>query len=263
IKRRYNVDTNRVYVSGFSDGGSGSFYCGAIIPTQFASVFPFNGMLSNLTAGGNSVFFENMRNRPFFVVNTAQDETYPAEATGAFAKGMKDTGVDIESRMFEGIGHEWTYMSKIDADLAKWIKAKKRDPHRKIVEWATVNCEKMGRCDWLTIVEQGETAKETEYKPATVQARGQRMFSYASKPSHVKVVRDGNNFVVESSNVRKFKLGLLPEDVDFKKPVTVTVNGEKVFEGAVEFDARSVVESYAADEDAETVYGKYLEVEVK
>src|SRR6267142_1761790 len=43
VKRRYNVDENRVVVSGVSDGGTGAYYVAMRDTTPYASFLPLNG----------------------------------------------------------------------------------------------------------------------------------------------------------------------------------------------------------------------------
>jgi predicted peptidase len=43
LKRLYNVDENRIVLSGVSDGGTGALYVAMRSTTPFASVLPLNG----------------------------------------------------------------------------------------------------------------------------------------------------------------------------------------------------------------------------
>ena len=45
VKRTYNVDENRVVLSGVSDGGTGAYYVAMRETTPFASFLPLNGYL--------------------------------------------------------------------------------------------------------------------------------------------------------------------------------------------------------------------------
>ncbi len=85
VKRTYNVDENRVVVSGVSDGGTGAYYVAMKDTTPYASFLPLNGYIlvlrsEDLAVG--DVFPNNLRNKPFFVVNGGRDPLYPASAVG-------------------------------------------------------------------------------------------------------------------------------------------------------------------------------------
>ena len=82
VKRRYNVDENRVVLSGVSDGGTAAFYVAMRDTTPYASFLPLNGfimVLRNRDVGVvGALFPHNLTNKPFFVVNGGQDRLYPA-----------------------------------------------------------------------------------------------------------------------------------------------------------------------------------------
>src|SRR5688572_23108142 len=48
LKREYNVDESRVYVTGFSDGGTGAFFLGMRAPTPFSAIMPLHGNIGVL-----------------------------------------------------------------------------------------------------------------------------------------------------------------------------------------------------------------------
>ena len=62
VKRTYNVDENRVVLSGVSDGGTGAYYIAMRDTTPFASFLPLNGfimVLRNETAEADGDLFPN------------------------------------------------------------------------------------------------------------------------------------------------------------------------------------------------------------
>ena len=84
MKRTYNVDENRVVVAGVSDGGTGAYYVAMRDTTPYASFLPLNGfimILANPSVGiREQLFPNNLRNKPFFVVNGGRDQLYPTRA---------------------------------------------------------------------------------------------------------------------------------------------------------------------------------------
>src|SRR5439155_3992373 len=79
VKRRYNVDENRIVVSGVSDGATGAYFMAMRETTPFASVLPLNGYLMVLAArdiDDGLIFANHLRNKPIFVVNGGRDPLY-------------------------------------------------------------------------------------------------------------------------------------------------------------------------------------------
>ena len=103
VKRTYNVDENRVVLSGVSDGGTGVYYMAMRDTTPFASFLPLNGfimVLKNETAGRRrrSVSRTICVNKPLFVVNGGRDPMYPTSVVDPYIAQLKDGGVDVVYR---------------------------------------------------------------------------------------------------------------------------------------------------------------------
>ena len=77
VKRTYNVDENRVALSGVSDGGTGAYYIATHDTTPYAAFLPLNGYVLVLRSPElelrGPIFLNNLRNKPFFLVNGGRD----------------------------------------------------------------------------------------------------------------------------------------------------------------------------------------------
>ena len=85
LKRTYNVDENRIVLSGVSDGGTASFYVAMRDPTPFASFPALERIADGVGPGATyshfgDLFPNNLLNKPFFVVNGERDVLYPSAA---------------------------------------------------------------------------------------------------------------------------------------------------------------------------------------
>ena len=74
--------------------------------------------------------------------------------------------------------------------------------------------------------------------------------------------RTGNSFEVKTRGVQAFTLLLSPDVIDFGKPVQVTVNGRRVFAGAVTRDVTTLLTWAARDNDRTMLYGAELHIAV-
>jgi predicted peptidase len=87
-RRTYNVDENRVFLLGSSDGGSGVFYHAMVAATPFAGFLPFNADPSVLADSGAGVDAQlhaaNVAGRPFYVVHGARDQIFPVASMAAW-----------------------------------------------------------------------------------------------------------------------------------------------------------------------------------
>jgi PDZ domain-containing protein len=171
MKERYNIDDDRVYMSGFSDGGSGSFHFSYRLPNDYAGFYPLNGMVSVAAhVTGKPCFLRNMQNRHLRVVNTDEDGLYPAASTRLTMDLALGAGADISYREYWGIGHDWGYFEEDIPLIGRDIARRVRDSYQSNIYWECLNVEEYNRCDWLeitaldTLTEKQDWQKEYNVK---------------------------------------------------------------------------------------------------
>src|SRR3989442_3976390 len=81
LKRTYNVDENRIYLTGISDGGTGTYFMAFRETTPWASFLPLNGDMgvladASVTTDGD-MHPGNAVNKPFFIVNGGGGRAFP------------------------------------------------------------------------------------------------------------------------------------------------------------------------------------------
>jgi pimeloyl-ACP methyl ester carboxylesterase len=100
LKRTYNIDENRVAVSGVSDGATGAYYVAMRETTPFASFLPLNGfimVLANPDTGiRDELYPNNLRNKPLYVINGGRDRLYPISTVEPYVLHLKKAGVTTE-----------------------------------------------------------------------------------------------------------------------------------------------------------------------
>ena len=83
----YQVDTNRIYVSGLSMGGFGTFDYLARKPHFFAAAIPICG-------GGDPDFAGNYKHVPMKIFHGAKDEVVPASLSREMYRALIDAGAE-------------------------------------------------------------------------------------------------------------------------------------------------------------------------
>ncbi|MCF8295962.1 MAG: PDZ domain-containing protein [Saprospiraceae bacterium] len=164
MKERFNIDDDRVYMTGFSDGGSGSFHFGFRLPDSFAALYPLNGMISVGThMSGNPSYVANLRNRHLRVINTDEDGLYPAAQTRLTMNMALDAGADLSYLEYWGIGHSWDYFGEDFPLMIKDMQKRSRDSFKSEIYWECYSDE-YNRCDWLEIVEIDTLAEKADWQ---------------------------------------------------------------------------------------------------
>ena len=270
VKRRYNVDESRVYLTGISDGGTGAYFLAMRQATPWAACLPLNGhpsVLANPDVGADGQLYPaNLANCPLRIVNGGRDRLYPAASVAPLVEMFKRGGIPLEFQVYEAAGHDTSWWPEERAKFEAFLAARPRQAHPARVSWETERVDRYNRFRWVVIDRLGA-------RPSDVALEDVNRFSPAttltiplydrSKPSgRVDAVRAGNSIEVKTRGVRELTLLLSPDAVDFAKPVVVTLNGRPVHDAVVAKDA-SVLQKWAArDNDRTMLYAAELHLTV-
>ncbi len=166
LKRVYNVDENRVYLLGMSDGATGAFYQAFKATTPWAAFLPFHGHPGVLANPNSDVDGEmhvaNLQNKPFLVVNGGQDRLYPLDAVGPFIQLFESANVEIDFRGLPQAGHNMDWWPDLSASIDSFIFGTSRQPLPDQLTWESENTEEFNRAHWLIIKELGSVESESQ-----------------------------------------------------------------------------------------------------
>ncbi len=155
VKRTYNVDENRVVLSGVSDGGTGAYYVATRDTTPFASVLPLNGfvmVLRNEAADSDGdLFVNNLVNKPMFIVNGGKDPLYPTSVVDPYVAHLKSGGVDLVYQPQANAGHDTSWWPEVKDTFEAFVAAHPRRPLPDTLTWASGPPHIPSRAHWLVI----------------------------------------------------------------------------------------------------------------
>jgi len=149
VKRECNLDEDRIFLAGFSDGGSGAFWMALHDPTPWAG---FVSLLGDPTVAANGPYLcypGNLVNRPIRVVAGVEDSLYPARILERYVDAMGELGVEIAWAAHSG-GHDLAFFDDEAPALVEFFEKTSRDPTPTRVVWETSDV-RVGRCDWVRI----------------------------------------------------------------------------------------------------------------
>jgi len=276
IKQIINADDNRVFITGHSNGATGSFSYLMKQPSPFAAFYGFNTRPRVETGG---TYLHNILNRSFFNVSTDQDYYYPPGANDSLIRAMQKIGADYRDHRYNGFPHWFPQFNESEpahqllfTDLAK----RQRNPFHSKIYW---ECDdvKYGQCDWMRITGLDTLAKKASWQKEInfnihkwlVPAGNNKYVShdtlltaykYIKKSGTIKARFNNNVFNVESSRVKSFSILLSPEMVDFNKPVTIIVNGKKVKEQMVKYNKAFMLANFKATADRKAIWVNHIDV---
>ncbi|MEO5924315.1 MAG: hypothetical protein ABIR70_10860 [Bryobacteraceae bacterium] len=274
LKRTYNVDENRVVVSGVSDGGTGAYWVAMRDTTPYASFLPLNGfimVLANDELDDGKVYPGNLRNKPLFVINGGKDRLYPTSIVEPYTRYFMKNGVNIEYHPQPEGEHNTRWWPEMKDPFEKFAAEHPRDPHPDRLTWEASDAAH-ARNHWLVIDQFGSVPGERATQDLNVIApsegslydsTGGMMFNRAKNSGRVDLARKGNTVEAATHGVTAFTLLLSPDEFDFSQPVRVVANGREILNARVQLDLKTLLKWAARDNDRTMLYGAEVKISLK
>ena len=269
VKRKYNVDEKQTYITGISDGGTGTYFFALREPNPWAACLTLNGqplVLANRDARieGN-LYLGNLANCPLYVENGDADPLYPAETVTPIVEAMKKAGVTPVYHVMRNDKHDVHWWPEERAFYEMFVHSHPRAAHPERLSWETDRTDRFNRVRWLLIDKLGVRKSDAALEDVNgMVLEGQKWQIFPRRrqvPSgRVDIERRGNAFEAKTRGVSEFTLLLSPDAIDFAKPVQVTVNGSQAFAGSVKKDLPTLLKWAARDNDRTALYGAELHV---
>ncbi|MEQ1760526.1 MAG: dienelactone hydrolase family protein [Vicinamibacterales bacterium] len=269
-KRLFNVDESHVYVTGISDGGTGTYYLAMRQATLWSACMPLNGhplVLANPDVGADGQLYAgNLVNCPMQAVNGGRDQLYPASSVEPFIEMMKKGGVDLTWHVYPEAGHDTSWWPTEQASYDAFVATHPRPAYPERISWETERTDRYNRYSWLVINTLGARASDVAFDDVNTFTPGlQKQYELydRKRPSgRVDVVRRGNLFDARSRYVREFTLLLDAVAIDFSNDIEVRVNGKRAFAGRVSRDVATLTRWAARDDDRTQLYAAELKITV-
>jgi len=233
------VDTDRVTITGFSNGGTGSILYASRTPDRFAAV-------ASLMGGGLS-FFEAtdpidaaaIARLPFLFVHGDRDEVIPSWASERTAKAMRKANPQAvaEVHMLPGRPHDVVYGRDEGLTFA-FLEKQAREAFPKEVSLRARTLEHP-RAFWAEVLEKGGGVAEIDGRV------------------------EGGTITLRTRNVRRLRLRLRRELLDLSAPVRVVVDGKEAFRGAVAEDPALLLRSWRETGDPQLAHSAEIALDVR
>ena len=114
VLKAYNVDPARVYLTGISMGGFGTWIYGAAHTDIFAAFMPICG-------GGNPADAAKLATRPIWAFHGADDSSVPPSKSREMVEAVRNAKGNIQYTEFPGINHNSWDSAYGDANAIAWL----------------------------------------------------------------------------------------------------------------------------------------------
>jgi predicted esterase len=214
VKRRYNVDENRIYLTGISDGATGVFFMACRDTTPWAGFLPLIGsmtVLANQDAGvDGDIHPGNAANKPFFVVNGGRDPLYPAHLVGPYVEHLAKLGADVTFHVKPESGHSTDWWPEERGAFEAFVADHPRDPLPDKLSWETERTDRYNRAHWVIIDRLGDVAGQSDLADSNLLRRGREYDFGLRINSNVERGRRAGE-IVPNSNA--YRVGLRSGDL--------------------------------------------------
>ena len=121
---KHKIDKDRIYVTGLSMGGFGTWALAAASPDRFAAIAPICG-------GGETRWARRIAHLPTWVFHGAKDKAVPVELSQEMVDAMKAKGGEPKLTIYPDAEHDsWTDTYN-NPEFYEWLLAQKRKPSQK------------------------------------------------------------------------------------------------------------------------------------
>ena len=117
LKKEFDVDEDRVYLTGLSMGGYGTWFTAMAKPDLFAAIAP--------VCGGGMAWNAEVLKMPVWAFHGAADPIVSTIQTDEMVAKLKECNTDVKYSRFDGVGHE-SWERTYNEELMEWLLSKKR-----------------------------------------------------------------------------------------------------------------------------------------
>ena len=168
VRREYDIDEDRIFLSGGSMGGSGTYTIAAHYPHRFAGIVPISGRASyylwkdldpsamppfkriQTDIDYAQAFPANLANLRVFIFHGEKDSLLKVEQSRQFYRTLKAVGCDVRYHEFPGLDH-WIWGDVFSlSELRSWLAQTRRNPFPQRVRFRTYTL-KYDRAYWVRI----------------------------------------------------------------------------------------------------------------
>lgn len=114
ITSKYRVDESRIYLTGLSMGGFGTWYLSMAYPEKFAAIAPICG-------GGMPWMAFRIKEIPVWAFHGAKDETVPIQRSEEVVEALRKIGGNVKFTIYPEAGHDSWTETYDNPELYKWF----------------------------------------------------------------------------------------------------------------------------------------------
>lgn len=128
-RREYRIDSSRIYLTGLSQGGHGTWTLGANHPEVWAALAPICGYGSAVHSGPPTVpadVVERIKNLPIWAFHGEADHVVDPAHTTRIVAALRTAGADVKVTLYPGVDHNSWDKAYREEHLGAWLLSQRR-----------------------------------------------------------------------------------------------------------------------------------------
>ena len=255
VRQRYHIDPDRIFLTGMSNGGIGTWLIGMHHAPLFAGLAPMAGGLDNVLMP----FLSNLRNTPVYIIHGAKDQVMPVALSRSIARELTALGYPHVYREHQGehpmAGGHYFPREELPA-LVTWLNSQRRDP---LPTKLTVvrEASHFQPFNWIRL---DVTDPIAAFSNDLVDKQDQRITQ--REYAKLEATISGNRIEVTTERIRRYSLFLNDRLIDPAKPITIVTNGRLSFEGTLGASLETLLRQARLRQDPRQLFPFHVTVEV-
>jgi hypothetical protein len=257
VQRRYHIDPDRIFLTGMSNGGIGTWVIGMHQAPLFAGLAPMASGLDNVLMP----FLANLRSTPVYIIHGLKDEVMPVELSRSITQELTRLGYAFVYREHDRehpmVGGHYFPKEEL-SELVNWFNAQRRNPlpttvtvvreasHLQPFGWVRIDAtDAIAAFSEDLISKRDDLIKRREYA---------RLDASIVAPNRIEVQAD---------RVQRYSLFLNDQLIDSSKPLVVLTNGQASFEGLVTPSIETLLRQARLRQDSRQLFTIQLAIQVR
>ncbi len=269
LKHFLNIDDNKIFAFGHSDGSDGAFALDVYKATSFAGFVSYNSMLTNIFA--QDIYLNNTLNRPYYLVHSDLDDLRPIQQTRKQVQIFDSIGTPILYKEYIGYQHYDKHLQKDMPFSNSFLNAISRNPFQKNIYWETEDYYNSG-CDWIKITSFDTTLNNASwhlplnmrsYNKIKKEWENYDYYPNLQSSAAIKASYNNNIFKLFTSRVKEVEVLISPVMVNLENPVTIIINGKTAFKGKIIADKNFLLNNFSASFDRKELWVNSVKLNVQ
>lgn len=128
VAKKYNIDANRIYVHGLSNGGIAVYNVIKRAPWLFAAALPMSAPTESAII--NQGLVPEVAHIPIWTFQGGKDLAPTPSRTEGYVRKFREAGADVRYSLYENLGHGTWNTAYGESDFFSWMRSKnKRNIH--------------------------------------------------------------------------------------------------------------------------------------